>query len=74
MINIRLNCLADILDPKNIRASDHIAESIKTNALNAWQNRQPSETSTRFLQKLNDRMFRFLNVVQQPNGSLLVYR
>lgn len=74
MINIRLNCLADILDPKNIRASDQVAESIKANALNAWQNRQGSESSVRFLQKMNDTLFRFLKVTQQPDGSLLVYR
>lgn len=74
MINIRLNCLADILDPKNIRASDHIAEIIKANALKAWQNRQKSETSVRFINKVGDGFYRFLNVKQQPNGSLLVYR
>lgn len=74
MVKILVNCLDDVLTSRNHQDLQPLAKQIEANALNAWQNRQPSETSTRFLQKLNDRMFRFLNVVQQPNGSLLVYR
>ncbi|MBF0786134.1 hemophilus-specific protein [Muribacter muris] len=74
MIHIRLSCLADILDPKNIHSQDHIAKQIEANALYAWQNRHTSESSVRFINKMGDGFFRFLNVKQQPDGSLLVYR
>lgn len=73
MINIRLSCLAGILDNRNYR-NDQVAKQIEANALNAWQNRQPTETTVRFLSKMNEGLFRFLHVTQQPNGSLLVYR
>lgn len=72
MINIRLNCLANVLNNKNIRATDELAECIKANALKAWQNRQESETNVRFIHKMSDGFYRFLNIKQQ-NGSLLVY-
>lgn len=74
MINIRLNCLANILNNKDIRATDELVKRIKVNALNAWQNHQGSENYVRFLQKMNDSLFRFLKVTQMPDGSLLVYR
>lgn len=72
MINIRLNCFANVLNNKDIRATDELAERIKANALNAWQNRQEAETSVRFMHKMGDGFYRFLNIKQQ-NGSLLVY-
>lgn len=74
MINIRLNCLVNVLNNKDIRATDELAERIKANALKAWQNRQESETVVRFMSKMGDGFYRFLNITQQPSGSLLVYR
>ncbi|GAB1672302.1 hemophilus-specific protein [Mannheimia haemolytica] len=74
MIHIRFNCLSDILDCKNIRGQDHVVKQIKANALNAWQHRQKSETSVRFVTKISDRLFRHLSVTDKSDGSLLVYR
>lgn len=67
-IHIAWQCLADRIHPTNT-----LLTSIRQNAELAWKSRDPKKAKIRFMQKMSDKQYRFLNVTQQ-NGSLWVSR
>lgn len=75
-VKIMLVCLEGYLSAKwnkKDEAKEKLIASIQQDALNAWQHRNPSEKIVRFLAKMSDRHFRFLNISEQ-NGNLIVSR
>lgn len=74
-VQITLNSLSGYLSP-NWQESTHrvIEESIKQNALKAWTERDLGSNSVRFLQKMAQNHFRFLNVSQKDMNTLIVSR
>lgn len=75
-VNILLSAVGDHL-PKQWKEKPKLFSDLTEKALEAWENREPTEKTVRFLYKIPvsyGAYFRFFTVTEQKNGSLLVSR
>ncbi|MDU8924330.1 hemophilus-specific protein [Pasteurellaceae bacterium LIM206] len=71
-VQIAFECIGDQVSKYWSQRHTHqpLAEDIKQNAIKAWQNREPGQIQVRFMQRMSDTHYRFLNVKQ--NGNKLI--
>lgn len=73
-IHILLSAVGDVF-PNNWKEKPTLLSELTEKALTAWESRQPTDKTVRFMHKLPAKygiLFRFFTVTRQDDGSLLV--